>query len=96
MLTWNILDFVISGMAQFLDFDFDSDEDFEDSNQQGREGLLFFLLQLEELFIFRKNVWHLILTRFSFWSGKILYHDKDAICFCQLVSYIISRRGESW
>ena len=58
MLTWNILDFVISGMAQFLDFDFDSDEDFEDSNQQGREGLLF-LFQLEELFILRKNIWYL-------------------------------------
>ena len=36
-LLWNIymLNIFMTGMAQFLDFDMDSDEDFEESVQQG-------------------------------------------------------------
>ena len=39
MMTWNMYDFVMIGMAQFLDCNFDSDEDFEETSRQGKEGL---------------------------------------------------------
>ena len=42
-------DCVMLGMAQFLDCNFDSDEDFEETSQQGRKALFF--LQ------FRRNVY---------------------------------------
>ena len=37
---WNINDLVMLGMAQFLDYGWDSDEDFEESNRQGREKVI--------------------------------------------------------
>ena len=40
-------------MAQFLDCDFDSDEDFEETRLQGREGL--FLLQFRRNIYFKKD-----------------------------------------
>ena len=90
MMTWNMYDFVMLGMAQFLDCNFDSDEDFEETSRQGREELFFF--KLGETFILRNIVCFL---RFSFRYGNMLDHDEDAISVYQLVSYIIRRRGES-
>ena len=37
-ISWNIHDFIMQGMAQFMDWD--SDEDFEETCQQGIEGLI--------------------------------------------------------
>ena len=37
--TNNQYDLVILGMSQFLDYNWDSDEDFEESTRQGKEGL---------------------------------------------------------
>ena len=50
MMTWNKYDFFMLGMAQFLDCNFDSDEDFEETSRQGRVELFFF--KLGETFFF--------------------------------------------
>ena len=52
MMTWNKYDFFMLGMAQFLDCNFDSDEDFEETSRQGRVELFFF--KLGETFFFKK------------------------------------------
>ena len=33
----------VLGMSQFLDFNLDSDEEFEESSLQGKKGLFFFI-----------------------------------------------------
>ena len=49
-------------MAQFLDYDWNSDEDFEESSLQGRAGLLFW--SILELSYYKKthiNIMYLLL-----------------------------------
>ena len=79
-------------MAQFLDYDWDSDEDFEETSQQGREGLF---SSLDEKFISIIKFLESRFPRFSFWCGKMSFHDGDVIFVYQVVRYIIiRRRGE--
>ena len=40
----------MSGMAQFLDYDWDSDEDFEETSHQGRERLFIFTFKRKVFF----------------------------------------------
>ena len=50
MISWNMYDFVMLGMAQFLDVDWDSDEDFVESGRQGKNDfcLVNFLLERKQ------------------------------------------------
>ena len=76
VMTLNMHDFIMLGMAQFLDYDWDSDEDFQETSRQGREGL-FFSFRRKVYFKKAYQFLEIGFQRFSFCFGKMSYHDED-------------------